>query len=281
MRLAVMRRFKRVLPESVWRILSRTKRRVKSFDIVHYLPASLRRRVSTRRESAAMLKRIGSWDVGGSRAILDIIEGQYGHAESRRLRCPVDARGEALPWYTYPAIDFIRQMDVRQWDIFEYGAGYGTLFWQRLAREVVTVEHDQVWLARIREKAGANGTLLLRQGGRDYVTAIAEAGKPFDLIVIDGICRRRCAEQVDRYMRESSVVILDNSDWYPNTAASLRSMGLLQVDFAGIGPVNDYTWTTSMFFASKVCLRPGYGRQPQPGIGSLPQIAPDDEMDPV
>ena len=65
------------------------------------------------------------------------------------------------------------------------------------------------------------------------------------------------------------LVILDNADWFPNSAKTLREAGLLQVDMHGFGPINDYTWTTSFFFSRDCHLEPLGGLQPHPPIGGL------------
>jgi hypothetical protein len=46
---------------------------------------------------------------------------------------------------------------------------------------------------------------------------------------------------------------------------------LIQVDFSGYGPVNNYTWTTSLFLRPGVKLKPIGPRMPQPAIASLVQ----------
>ena len=44
------------------------------------------------------------------------------------------------------------------------------------------------------------------------------------------------------------MLVLDNSDWYPNTVRFLQEkLGWMQIDFHGYGPINNYTWTTSIF----------------------------------
>ncbi len=67
---------------------------------------------------------------------------------------------------------------------------------------------------------------------------------------------------------------MDNTDWYPNTGRDLRAAGFWQVDFSGFGPVNDFTWTTSVF------LGPGRRLQDQfPAarpVGGIVQVAKDD-----
>ena len=44
------------------------------------------------------------------------------------------------------------------------------------------------------------------------------------------------------------MLILDNSDWYPNSVAFLQeNLRWIQIDFHGFGPIDNYTWTTSIF----------------------------------
>jgi len=55
--------------------------------------------------------------------------------------------------------------------------------------------------------------------------------------------RRTCGKN-----RGGVIVIFDNSDWYPKTVEFLReNLGWVQIDFHGFGPINNYTWTTSLF----------------------------------
>lgn len=41
----------------------------------------------------------------------------------------VDRDGNPLPWYTYPAIEYLSQFDYGEKTIFEFGCGYSSLFW--------------------------------------------------------------------------------------------------------------------------------------------------------
>jgi hypothetical protein len=45
----------------------------------------------------------------------------YAHLRSAVKGQPVNARGEPVPWYTYPAIDYLRQLDFSDKTVFEYG----------------------------------------------------------------------------------------------------------------------------------------------------------------
>ncbi len=51
--------------------------------------------------------------------------------------------------------------------------------------------------------------------------------------------------------KDGALVILDNADWYKNTAKLLRDIGFIEVDFHGFSHINGYTFTTSLFFYKK------------------------------
>jgi hypothetical protein len=81
----------------------------------------------------------------------------------------------------------------------------------------------------------------------DKDTYVSSAQRDVDVFIIDGKHRRECAEHVVKF-GGGVMLILDNSDWYPKTVEYLwASLGWLQVDFHGFGPINNYTWTTSIF----------------------------------
>jgi hypothetical protein len=69
-------------------------------------------------------------------------------------------------------------------------------------------------------------------------------------------------------LKPGGLVILDNSDWLPESARLLREYGLLQVDMTGFAPICAHVQTTSLFFDRSFNVPPRTGRQPLPGRGS-------------
>jgi hypothetical protein len=191
----------------------------------------------------------------------------YGYLRTVAQNVCVDADGHPIPWYTYPALEYIRQLDFRERSVFEYGSGNSTLFWSAIARRVVSVEHEREWFERMHALAPANCQMLFASDADAYVNSIGAAG-PFDVIIIDGQSRLRCAPVAVEHLRPGGLIILDNSDWFPRTSEVLRERNLIEVDMAGFGPINDYTSTTSFFFHRQFAALPRSDRQPVPGIGS-------------
>lgn len=202
----------------------------------------------------------------------------FGHGQWRSIRqgTPLNAAGMALPWYTYPAIEYLSQFDFSERTVFEFGGGYSSLFWSGRAALVVTVESDPVWFDRIRRESAPNQRTLLRQARDAYVAALAEQPDRFDIIAIDGKWRHACAAAAVGYLREHGMIILDNSDKFPAVADFLRGQGFFEIDFSGFGPVNNYTWTTSMFVRAPLPLQRGF-RPPRPVGGRDVTVGPADE----
>src|SRR6266542_4330702 len=79
-----------------------------------------------------------------------------GHARSAITRKSQDAAGRPLPSYTYPATDFLHEIDWIEADVLEFGGGQSTLWWAARARSVFTVEEDENWFEYLsRSLAGA------------------------------------------------------------------------------------------------------------------------------
>jgi len=189
---------------------------------------------------------------------------------AREGRC-VDVNGRPIPWYTYAAVWYLRQLDFSDKDVFEFGSGQSTLFWAERARRVVSVEDDETWYHIVRQKLAANCELVLETDLSAYADTLHRYGN-FDVIVVDGAARGhtrlKCARNAVQHLRAGGMIVLDNSDWLPMSAQFLRDAGLLEVDMAGFVPLTDHTQTTSLFFHRSFSF-PSVGRQPQPAPGAV------------
>jgi hypothetical protein len=166
-------------------------------------------------------------------------------SEQRNL--PLDREEHLLPWITYPAIEFISQFDFSKCNVFEYGSGASSHYWAERCLSIVSVESDEKWYARCSNNALPNQRLLYRDSRDSYAQAIREQGMEFEVIVIDGAHRAACAEIAPLYLTSNGMIVVDNSDAFPDVITLLRSHELIEVDFSGMGPICNTAWCTSVF----------------------------------
>ncbi len=198
----------------------------------------------------------------------------FNHGQWRSMKCRmvVDSNGIAVPWYTYPAIEYLNSFDFKCCDVFEFGSGNSSAYWARRARSVVSVEDDPTWFERTNETLGPNQTLLSRPDEKGYVMSLAEQGRLFDIIVVDGSWRTPCTQQAIDFLAAGGMVLLDNSDrnLEKECCSLLRAAGFIQIDFSGFGPINGYCWTTSIFLKNGLLQQRNFAG-PSP-VGGLPQL---------
>lgn len=186
---------------------------------------------------------------------VNILANEYALKKSMKEGNCIDKEGRPIPWYTYPAIEYLKQLDFSDKRIFEFGSGNSSLYWSGVAKEIVTVENDKEWYdSRLGQKK-ENMKMLYRELGEGYHKSIEEENGSFDVVVIDGRLRDKCCESAIKKVAPDGLIILDNServgkeDEYKRAIGILKNANLIQVDFCGFGPLNDYTWSTSFFFS--------------------------------
>jgi hypothetical protein len=153
-----------------------------------------------------------------------------------------------LPWINFPAIDLLAGSLRPGARVFEYGCGGSTLFFLDRGLQVVSVEHEEVWLRRISELVAAGGAgsaewrgllrpPLLRNDRpspqeladvgsyrsasrrfalfsfEDYARAIDDfPDAHFDLVLVDGRARPSCVRHAARKVRPEGLLLLDNTE---------------------------------------------------------------------
>ena len=200
----------------------------------------------------------------------------------RSLRPGANALEDANPWMTFTAIRWLDEMLNHEMRVFEYGCGGSTMFFQSRVREVVSVEHDEVWANRVREiierKRFTNVKLLLIApkedakalqynpsdldgyvsdderyrscSFRDYVTVIENypAGH-FDWIIVDGRARPSCIKHAAAHIKVGGHILLDNSEraYYDRATAELNGRNWRKRVFAGPLPYQDLFSETTVW----------------------------------
>lgn len=124
------------------------------------------------------------------------------------------------PWYTNPAMDRIKQMDLSDKVVVEWGGGASTVWWAMKAKEVWSVDHNIEWVDKI------SGELFARQLeykseysycpthegdqtiNRDAYIKFYDDKKP-NICIVDGVHRYECAEYAVKVFKPE-ILIVDN-----------------------------------------------------------------------
>lgn len=207
---------------------------------------------------------------------LKILEVDYGHFLSSQSWSAIDRMRKPIPWFSYPSIQYLSGLDFSDKIVFEYGIGNSTLFWVNKCKKLIAVENNKKWyenvVEKIRKSQKENVSIYLVQERSKYIKTINDHNYKYDAIFIDGFYRNECAKEAVKKLKRNGMIILDNSDWFPNICKYLRKNNLIQIDFTGFGPINPYTTTTSLFLTRKFEFAPKSGIQPTHQLGGIKHL---------
>lgn len=170
---------------------------------------------------------------------------------------PVNEQNLPIPWYTYPAIEFLEDKVKRDFSVFEFGGGQSTLWWADKVKQVISIESDEGWFNQIHQQMPLNVQLNLESDEKKYADFILQyPDKYFDVIIVDGINRNSCLENSLDKLKENGLLIFDNTDdhRYDSSLRLLSSLGYKKIDFWGLIPGYVYKNCTSLFFKSTEIL---------------------------
>jgi SAM-dependent methyltransferase len=164
---------------------------------------------------------------------------------------PINQEAKPIPWYTYPAIEFIENKIDSDFRIFEYGSGNSSLWWSERVTQVISIESDANWFGYIKENMPSNVELYLIEDDLKYASAINQyEDHSFDVIIVDGSNRNQCAEFAISKVKNQGFIIFDNTDDHRHAPGveKLQASGFIRIDFYGMIPSYLYKNCTSIFF---------------------------------
>jgi predicted O-methyltransferase YrrM len=145
-----------------------------------------------------------------------------------------------LPWLPFRLIDELADLVGPGSRVFEYGGGGSTLWFLERGAEVVTVEHHPDWAEQLRSRVSSpRWTLLERSPAEsfaDYVDAVTDyADDFFDVVLVDGRERARCAVAAAPKVRRGGLLLVDDID-RDRYHAALETIGWPRRDVVGFAP---------------------------------------------
>lgn len=222
-----------------------------------------------------------------SRDMLVLLENDYlsntGYIESITKKLPL-RRGLPIPWITYSALEFLESNFSCNAKVLEFGAGFSSIFWALRGNEISYLDFNKNWnesisktLDELSSECSIRSKSLFDHLSTTQPTSIFEFEEMLmieeqatstnfsislnsyilgeiesaNLIVIDGHFRNYFLEMCAK-ANSKALVVLDNSERieYGKGITSVLAAGFSKIDFTGLGPVNPYSWTTSIFMKS-------------------------------
>lgn len=177
-----------------------------------------------------------------------------GHFKSSLLNKAVDSKGNSIPWYSYPAYDFLRNKDFSTKNILEFGSGQSTNWWSVRANSIKSFEENYEWYKKINRDKGDNVTLIYaddsdRDKCLNFIHENLKGDNFYDLVIIDGLFRHElCKIALDK-LAKNGCIICDNSEgggYYFQKA--FLGKGFKRIDFHGFSPGVVLKQSTSFFF---------------------------------
>jgi len=181
-----------------------------------------------------------------------------GYIKSLTEGYPCKLDGDPIPWMNYSVVSFLENRLTKDMSLFEYGSGYSTLFYSKLVREVTAIETNIAWCNKIRDLVKSNVRLIyvnLKENG-EYCRYINKTNKQYDVVVIDGRDRNRCAKNAIKALSEKGIIIFDDTlaPAYMKGISFLLDQGFRKLDFEGLKAGGFGLDRTSIFYKRSNCL---------------------------
>ena len=183
-----------------------------------------------------------------------------GHFKSSILARSVSRSNAPLPWYTYPAIDFLNQRVYNGKKVLEFGGGQSSIYWGQKSESVLTFEADEKWWQRLTSTVPSNVKVVKvnKYPKEECLKSIrntlsVQPGK-FDVIIIDGLWREALVEISVEYLNKGGAILCDNTN---NNGYGMHlkfPSGFSRIDFYGFVPAVVSRSCTSLFFSNECFL---------------------------
>lgn len=121
--------------------------------------------------------------------------------------------GLVLPWYTKSFLDELVTWDLKDKVVFEYGAGASTLWWNKKAKHVFTVESNEPYFEALIKHIGHQSVMMYTPTKEDYINYSTVHPCKWDIVIVDGepiAWRDECVKAAIPHMKPGSKLIIDN-----------------------------------------------------------------------
>lgn len=146
-----------------------------------------------------------------------------------------------MPWYTLPCLQWLKTKPVSEWKVFEYGAGYSTIWWRLNCEVLESIESSKNWADAIGCKHDIDK--------QNYISSISRTGfwdNVFDCIIVDGDHREECVKYCLPFLKQGAYLIIDNYGSEDYDISKTKDL-LKDWECTLHNQPNHSTWVTAVF----------------------------------
>jgi hypothetical protein len=164
----------------------------------------------------------------------------------------IDKNGNPIPWYTYPAVDFLNEVLNKKISVFEYGCGGSTKWLADRVGSITAVEDNQTWKEFAEKSMPENAKIILQPIDNEYSysKSIKTSHTKYDLIIIDGKERNEAVANCLDNLSAAGILVLDDSfrEAYKVSFDLLEKKGFKKLNFWGMTPIIATKSCTTFFY---------------------------------
>lgn len=181
-----------------------------------------------------------------------------GFIKSHQYIQPVNQNNGPIPWMNYAVIELLDERLHKGLDLFEYGAGFSSIWFAERLNKVVSIEYDQAWRKQVEGLLApvSNAELIFQEVGEDYVNGAQRTGSSYHMILVDGRERVACAKASFNALTDDGILILDDSDReeYQEVFTIASNLGFKNLRISGLKPFSFFREESTIFYRNSNCL---------------------------
>ena len=160
----------------------------------------------------------------------------------------IKSGSEQLPLLTWPILDFIKNLDLKNVNLHELGSGNSTIWFSNIFNRVESYETNEDWYLTLKPRLKDNISLKLTTLEKIYECLFNF--KSNDWLLIDFAGKRtkfvnKLVELPDENI--PAQIIFDNTEFYRNGAKILKERGYTEIPFYGYRSGDSRASCTSLF----------------------------------
>lgn len=109
------------------------------------------------------------------------------------------------PWFTFSAIDFLKDKLSSDLKILEWGSGSSSLWFAKNGCDVTSIEHNEEWANIVKGMKSEKINLIVSSTKDDYVKPDINFST-INVFLIDGIYRNECASYLAGLIKSNKII---------------------------------------------------------------------------